>query len=62
MSAELSLLTRTLCTVLLATTTLIASGSSWGCWKPSMSESEKVILVFSRGVWIRLVFLVSSLI
>ena len=31
MSAELSLSTRTLCTVLLATMTLITSGSSWGC-------------------------------
>ena len=31
MSVELLLLTRTLCTVLLATTTLITSGSSWGC-------------------------------
>ena len=49
MSAELRLLTRTLCTVLLATTTLITSGSSWGCCKPSMSESEKVMVVSSRG-------------
>ena len=32
MSAELPLSTKTLCTVLLATTTLITSGSSWGCW------------------------------
>ena len=31
MSAKLPLSTRTLCTVLLATTTLITSGSSWGC-------------------------------
>ena len=49
MSVELPLLTRTLCTVLLATTDLITSGSSWGCWKPSMSESEKVMVVSSRG-------------
>ena len=49
MSAELSLSTRTLCTVLLATTTLITGGSSWGCWQPSMSESEKVMVVSSRG-------------
>ena len=45
MSAELSLSTRTLCTVLLATTILITSGLSWGCWHPSMSESEKVMVV-----------------
>ena len=31
MSIELSLSIRTLCIVLLATTTLITSGSSWGC-------------------------------
>ena len=49
MSVELPLSTRTLCTVLLATTTLITSGSSWGCWKPSMSESEKVMVVSNRG-------------
>ena len=49
MSAELPLSTRTLCTVLLATTTLITSGSSWGCWQPSMSKSEKVMVVSSRG-------------
>ena len=30
MLAELPLLTRTLCTVLLTTTTLIINGSSWG--------------------------------
>ena len=48
MSAELSLSTRTLCTVLLATTILITSGSSWGCWHPSMSESEKVMVVSRR--------------
>ena len=34
---------------LLATTSLITSGSSWGCWQPSMSESEKVMVVSSRG-------------
>ena len=46
---ELPLSTRTLCTVLLATTTLITSGSSWGCLQPSMSESEKVMVVSNRG-------------
>ena len=49
MLAEISLSTRTRCTVLLAKTTLITSGSSWGCWQPSMSESEKVMIVPSRG-------------
>ena len=49
MPAQLPLSTRTLCTVLLATTTLITSGSSWECWQPSMSESEKVMAVSSRG-------------
>ena len=49
MSTELPLSTRTLCTVLLATTTLITSGSSYGCWQPSMSEFEKVMVVSSRG-------------
>ena len=27
----------------------ITSGSSWGCWQPSMSKSEKVMVVSSRG-------------
>ena len=49
MSAELPLSTRTLCIVLLATMALITSGSSWGCWQPSKSESEKVMVVSSRG-------------
>ena len=49
MLAELPLSTRTLWIVLLATTTLITSESSWGCWQPSMSESEKVMVVSSRG-------------
>ena len=49
MSAELSLSTRTMFTVLLATTTLITSGTPWGCWQPSMSESEKFMVVSSRG-------------
>ena len=49
MSNELLLSTRTLCTVLLATTTLITSGSSWGCWQPSMLGTEKVKVVSSRG-------------
>ena len=49
MSVELPLSTRTLWIVLLATTAFIISGSSWGCWQPSMSESEKVMVVSSRG-------------
>ena len=48
-SVELPLLTRTLWIVLLATTALITSGSSWGCWKPSMLESEKVMVVSYQG-------------
>ena len=47
MLAELSLSTRTLCTVLLAMMSLITSGSSWGCWQPSKSESEEVMVVSS---------------
>ena len=50
MSIEISLSTGTLCTVLLATTTLITSGSSWGCWQPSMSKFEKVMVVYNRGI------------
>ena len=49
MLVELSLSTRTLCTDLLAMTALITSGSSWGCWQPSMLESEKVMVVSSQG-------------
>ena len=49
MSAELLLSTRTLWIVLLATMAFITSGSSWGCWQPSMSKSKKVIVVSSRG-------------
>ena len=49
MSVELPLSTRTLWIILLATMAFITSGSSWGCWKPSMSESEKVMVVSSRG-------------
>ena len=49
MSTELPLSTRTLCTDLLATTALITSELSWGCWQPSMLESEKVMVVSSRG-------------
>ena len=45
MSVELPLWARTLCPILLATTALIISGSSWGCWLPSMLESEKVMVV-----------------
>ena len=48
MSVELPLSTRTLCTVLLVMKILITNGLSWGCWKPSMSESEKVMVVSSR--------------
>ena len=40
MLAELPWSTRTLWIVLLATTTFITSGSSSGCWQPSMLESE----------------------
>ena len=49
MSAELSLSIRTLRTILLATTSLITSGSSWGCWQPSRSASEKVMVVSNQG-------------
>ena len=49
MSAKLPLSIRTLWTVLLATTTLITSGSSWGCWQPSRSASEKVMVVSNQG-------------
>ena len=48
-SAELPLSTRTLWIVLLATMVFITSGSSWGCWQPSMSRSKKVVVVSSRG-------------
>ena len=49
MSVELPLSIRTLWIVLLTTTTLITSGSSWGCWQPSRSTSEKVMVVSNRG-------------
>ena len=49
MSAELPLSTRTVWIILLTTMTFITSGSPWGCWHPSMSESEKVMVVSSRG-------------
>ena len=45
MSVKLPLSIRTLWTVLLATTTLITSGSSWGCWQSSRSASKKVMVV-----------------
>ena len=45
MSAELPLSTKTLWIVLLATMPFITSGSSWGCWHPSMSKFEKVLVV-----------------
>ena len=48
MSAELPLSIMTLWTVLLAKTTLITSGSSWGCWQPSKSTFEKVMVVSNR--------------
>ena len=48
-STELPLSTRTLWIVLLATMVFITSGSSWGCWQPFMSRSEKVMVVSSRG-------------
>ena len=48
-STKLPLSTRTRWIVLLATTSLITSGSSWGCWQPCISESEKVIVVSNRG-------------
>ena len=44
MLVELPLLTRILWIVVLATTAFITSGSSWECWQPSMSESEKVMV------------------
>ena len=49
MSAELPLSTRTRWIVLLATTALITRGSSWGCWHPSRSEYENVMVVSSQG-------------
>ena len=48
-SVELSLSTRTRWIVLLAATARITKGSSWGCWHPSISESENVMDVSSRG-------------
>ena len=49
MSTELLLSMRTLWIFLLATTFFITSGLSWGCCQPSMSKSEKVMVVSSRG-------------
>ena len=49
MSIELPLSTRTLWIILLATMDFITSGLSWGCWQPSMSKYEKVMVVSSRG-------------
>ena len=48
-SVELPLSTRTLWIILLDTMVFITSGSSWVCWQPSMSRSEKVMVVSSRG-------------
>ena len=56
MSAELPLSTRTLCTVLLAMTTLITRGLS-PCRSP-----KKLWWCLAEGVWIMLIFLVSPLI
>ena len=42
MLAELPLSTRTLCTILLATMTLITNGSSWGCWQPSCQSPKRL--------------------
>ena len=33
--------------VLLVIMVFITSGSSWGCWQPSMSKFEKVMVVSS---------------
>ena len=49
MSVELRLSTRTLWIILLDTMAFITSGSSWGCWQPSLSKSEKVMVVSSGG-------------
>ena len=49
MSAELPLSIRTPWTVLLATKTLITSGSSWGCWQPSRSASVEAMMESNRG-------------
>ena len=49
MLAELPLLIRTMWTILLVTTILFTSGSSWGCWQPSRSTSKKVMVVSNRG-------------
>ena len=49
MSAELPLSTRTRWTNFLATTARITKRSSWGCWHPSIYESENVMDVSSRG-------------
>ena len=49
MSVELPFSNRTMWTVLLATMVFITSGSSWGCWHPFMSMSEKVMVVSNRG-------------
>ena len=48
-SSKLPLSTRTMLFVLLSTMVFITSGLSWGCWQPSMSRSEKVMVVSSRG-------------
>ena len=49
MLTELLLSIKTRWTILLATTARITKGSSWGCWHPSISESENVMDVSSQG-------------
>ena len=49
MLVELQLSTITLWIILLDTMAFITSGSSWGCWQPSMPKSEKVMVVSSQG-------------
>ena len=48
-SVEIPLSTRTLWIVLLAIVVFNTSRSSWGCWQPFMSKSEKAMVVSSRG-------------
>ena len=49
MSAKLPLSISTLWIVLLAMIAFTTSGSSCGYWQPSISESEKVMVVSSQG-------------
>ena len=50
LSAELPLSIRSLWNVLFATMALITNESSWGCWQPSRSTSEKVMVVSNHGI------------